>query len=244
MDSTKPMSDIKFSIVLPCYNEGASLPTLLERYVEVWEDIPAELILVNNGSTDNTAETLLEELSKPDLSFARTVLVEKNRGYGHGIFAGLKAAKGEYVGFSHADLQCDPADLFIAYKLLIAQSDPTRSIVKGKRASRDLASELVTGAMSVLSSAVLTTKLSDINAQPKVFHRSLLDRLTNPPDGFQFDLYVLYMAQKAGLEIQTVPVVFGERIHGESKWAATIFGRYRTILATIAYIFKLRFGSA
>jgi glycosyltransferase involved in cell wall biosynthesis len=238
------MSDIKFSIVLPCYNEAASLPTLLGRYVEVWGDIPAELVLVNNGSTDNTAQVLLEELSKPELSFARTVLVKKNRGYGHGIFTGLKAAKGEFVGFSHADLQCDPADLLIAYKLLVAQADPRKSIVKGKRAPRDFASELVTRTMSALSTAVLMTRLSDINAQPKVFHRSLLDKLTNPPDGFQFDLYVLHIATQAGLEIQTIPVVFGERIHGESKWAATLFGRYRTILATIAYIFKLRFGSA
>lgn len=234
----------KLSIVLPCYNEAGNLPLLLEAYQQVWEDLPAELILVDNGSTDHTADVLARELQQPAFSFAKTVRVPQNRGYGHGILTGLQAAQGEIVGYSHADMQCSPADVFAAYHKLVAQSNPAGALVKGRRGSREFSASLVTHGMALLASAVLVTKLTDINAQPKVFHRSHLERLTQPPDGFQFDLYVLYRARRAGLKILTVPVVFEQRAHGESKWAANIFSRYRTIWATIVYIFQLRFGSA
>ena len=235
---------IRLSIVLPCYNEADNLPLLLQAYRDVWEDLPAELILVNNGSTDHTADVLSQELQRPELSFARTLRITRNKGYGHGIFSGLEAAHGEFVGFSHADMQCSPADVFRAYHKLMEQPDPTNTLVKGKRGQRDFSQALVTNGMALLASTILTTRLTDINAQPKVFHRSHLDRLTHPPAGFQFDLYLLYRARLAKLDLLTVPVVFGQRAHGQSKWAASIFSRYRTMWATLTYMVRLRLGQA
>ncbi len=235
---------ISLSIILPCYNEADNLPLLLEAYRQVWEDLPAELILVDNGSTDNTTAVLEHALREPDLAFARTLRVPQNRGYGHGIFTGLQAAHGEFVGFSHADMQYKPSVVFEAYHRLLDHFEPAQALVKGKRSKRGFSSSLVTNGMALLTSTILATNLTDINAQPKVFHRSHLDRLTHPPDGFQFDLYVLYQARRAGLSLLTVPVNFGERAEGESKWAANIFSRYRTIWAMIVYIFRLRFRGA
>jgi glycosyltransferase involved in cell wall biosynthesis len=236
----------RLSVVLPCYNEADNLPPLLERYAQEWQAqrLPAELILVDNGSSDHTGEVLQRELARPELDFARVVRVEQNRGFGHGTFTGLQAARGEVLGFSHADMQYLPKDVFDAYHCLMAAPDPTRVLVKGKRAARGLSASLVTNTMAVLASTVLLMPLTDINAQPKVFHRSHLARLTQPPDGFQFDLYVLYTARRAGLKVLTVPVVFGKRAHGQSKWAFSFLSRYRTIWATIVYIFGLRFGRA
>ena len=235
---------IRFSIILPCYNEAENLPLLLARYREVWQDeLLAELILVNNGSTDDTAHVLKRELSRPEFAFARTVNVPKNRGYGHGVFTGLQSARGEFIGFSHADMQCSPADLFWAYTTLIQQPEPIRALVKGKRARRGLNAQLMTSTMSVLASTILVMRLTDINAQPKVFHCSHLNRVTSPPDGFEFDLYVLYTARRAGVRILTIPVLFGPRAHGKSKWSFSFFSRYRTILATVRFIFHLRLGA-
>jgi glycosyltransferase involved in cell wall biosynthesis len=236
--------DISLSIVLPCYNEAGNLPLLLESYRQVWRDLPAELILVDNGSTDPTTAVLAQELARPDLAFARTVRVPHNRGYGHGLYTGLRAARGEFVAFSHADMQCSPADVFRAYDRLMAAPNPDRTLVKGRRSGRGFSAALITTGMSVLASAILLVPLTDINAQPKVFHCSHLGHLTQPPAGFQFDLYVLYRARQAGLEILTIPVVFGERAHGQSKSAFNIFARYRTVWAIMAYIFRLRFGGA
>ena len=234
------MRPVVFSIVLPCYNEAGNLPPLLERYREVWQDLPAELILVDNGSTDDTAAVLARELARPELGFARSVRVEHNRGYGHGIHTGLLAARGRYLGYSHADQQCNPADLFTAYHLLVGQADPEKALVKGKRARRELGAELLTGTLSAVATTVLGTLLTDINAQPKVFCRSHLERLTQPPLGFEYDLYVLFEARRAGLRILPLPVRFGRRGHGQSKWAFSLASRARTIRAMLAFVLELR----
>lgn len=234
--------NLKLSIVLPCYNEAATLPLLLKRYRDVWEDLPAELILVNNGSTDATAAVLERELRRPEYTFARSVLVPRNIGYGHGIWMGLRAAKGEVIAFSHADLQCSPADPFTAFHRLQREARSSSTVVKGRRARRGFKDEAITHGMGLLASTVLLTELTDINAQPKVFHRCLLKHLIDPPLGFQFDLYILYKARQGGFTVVTIPVVFGRREHGTSKWSFHFFSRYRTILATILYIFQLRLG--
>ena len=233
---------LAFSIVIPAYNEAANLPALLERYVEVWEDLPAELIVVDNGSSDGTGEVLERQLARPELAFARVLRIDHNRGYGHGIHTGLMSAGGEVVGFSHADMQTDPADLFRAYHQLMLSQDPTRTLIKGQRAPRDFGAELLTRGMSFFATVILMRRISDVNAQPKVFHRSHLERLTQPPDGIPYDLYVLYRGLQAGLEVVTIPVVFGQRAHGESRWAANIFSRYRTILNMIRVMIRLRFS--
>jgi hypothetical protein len=182
-------------------------------------------------------------LEDPKFAFARQITVMPNQGYGYGIFSGLQAARGEFLAFSHADMQCSPADVFRAYEALLAQSSPSQVLIKGKRAPRGLNAALVTNGMAFIASLVLTTRLSDINAQPKLFHRSHLARLKQAPPGMQFDLYVLYQAKRAGLAIKTIPVVFGQRAHGHSKWAFSILSRYKTIWSMLLYIFKLRFAA-
>ena len=61
-------------------------------------------------------------------------------------------------------------------------------------------------------------------------------RVKNPPKTFAFDLYVLYHATRQKFRIDAISVLFPPRIHGTSKWAATFFGRYKTILGMIAYM--------
>jgi glycosyltransferase involved in cell wall biosynthesis len=229
------------SIIVPVWNQWALTWKCLMAIAAHTADVPHEVIVVDNGSTDDTAAVLERELADPALAFARVVRVPKNRGYGHGIHTGLRAARGTVVAFSHADQQCAPADVFAAFRKLKAAADPTRTLVKGKRGRRRLGAAVITHGMSIIASVVLGMRLTDINAQPKVFHRSHLDRLPQPPDGFPFDLYVLHQAKRAGLRIETIPVEFGKRGHGQSKWAFSLFSRWRTIWSMIQYIFRLRF---
>ena len=65
-------------------------------------------------------------------------------------------------------------------------------IVKGNRRKRKLKDEVITLGMSIYSSIILGTRLFDINAQPKLFHRSFIDLFSSPPLDFSLDLYVLY----------------------------------------------------
>jgi glycosyltransferase involved in cell wall biosynthesis len=96
----------ELSVVLPCYNEGKGLEQLLDGYAAVIGGLPAEIILVDNGSSDDTPERLAELL--PRYPFARGFRVLANKGYGDGIMQGLRAARGTFLAWSHADLQCPP----------------------------------------------------------------------------------------------------------------------------------------
>lgn len=230
---------IAFSIVLPCYNEADNLPALLESYGSVWRDLPSELVLVDNGSTDHTPQVLSKMLASQKFPFVQPVTVPQNRGYGYGIMSGLRAARGAILSFSHADMQCPAADLFRAYDKLL-ESGPEAAMVKGKRERRPLGAATLTAGMGFIASLALSERLADINAQPKVFSRSLLSALDSPPDGFELDLYLLHRANQMGLSIESIPVVFGRRAHGVSKWAYSLGARRRQIMNTLRYILSLR----
>src|SRR5688572_6867272 len=99
----------RFSIVLPCYNEAETLPSLFARFQAVLGDRDdLEVIFVNNGSKDDSAAVLEKEAILAGRKFARIVTVPVNQGYGYGILAGLRAAGGDFIGWTHADSQYDP----------------------------------------------------------------------------------------------------------------------------------------
>lgn len=230
----------KLSIVVPCYNEAKNIPLILEKFAAAIQQQSVELILVNNGSTDGSADIFAAALKQPQYHFARLVTVEKNVGYGHGIMSGLRAATAEVLAWTHADLQTDPADVIKALAVWQAASQPEQTIVKGHRRQRSVSAWAFTLGMACIASIVLWTPLYDINAQPKLFHRRLLNDLRQPPDDFSLDLYILYVAKRRGYTLLTLPVYFGKRLYGESKWAFSLSSRYRTIMRTIKYIFGLR----
>lgn len=237
------MSGLQFEIVVPAYNESKSLRALIERYATAARAarlLPEEfqLVVVDNGSTDDSA-AVLTELENSDLGpWFRKVVVAKNVGYGHGIFTGLSSTTAPVVGYSHADEQCAPEDTFRARETLL-KSGPARVIVKGVRSGRNPKDVFVSRVFELLARIILGLKADEVNAQPKVFRRDLLAALVAPPANFAFDLYVLYHAQKRGYAVDPIPVSFPGRRHGASKWAATFFSRYRTILGQIRYMITL-----
>ncbi len=228
-----------YSIVVPCYNEKENIPLLVERFDNaIGGRTDIEMILVDNGSTDGSAEVLDELLSSH--SSMRKVTVEVNQGYGYGILSGLNAAKGDYLGWTHADLQTDPADVLKALDIFEKASDPKRLLVKGNRKGRPVTDVFFTFGMSVLEFLLTGKWMSDINAQPNMFSREFYDSWKNPPHDFSLDLYALYMAKKAGMEVVRFPVRFPERIHGSSKWNTGMKAKWKFIKRTASYSFKLK----
>lgn len=234
---------MKLSLIVPCYNEKPNLPRLVDLFrAAVGGRNDVEVVLVDNGSTDGSAAVFAELLAKPENRFARVVTVPVNRGYGFGILSGLRAARGEFLGWTHADLQTDPNDLMLGFAKLQAEGDPETCFLRGRRVGRNFFDALFTGGMSLVASAALGTWLNDINAQPKLFHRSFFDTLTSPPDDFALDLYVLYSAKKAGLKVLELPVNFAKRTAGEAKGGGSLRGKYKLTKRTFKYIFALRRG--
>lgn len=230
---------MKLSIVVPCYNEDENIPLILKRFSDVIARDDIEVILVDNGSTDRSPEILKKLL--PQYSFARSIRVEVNQGYGYGIIQGLKACSGEFIGWTHADMQTDPADLLKALAIVEENGSRKDIYIKGNRKGRPVFDQFFTSGMSLFETAYMGVKLYDVNAQPNVFHRDFFAAWKNPPKDFAFDLYALYMAQKAKLNIKRFDVVFPERIHGESHWNnGSLKSKWKFIKRTLDFSVNLK----
>ena len=229
----------QLSIVVPCYNEKGNIPLLVKRFKETLsQSVKVELVLVDNGSTDGSHQ-LIKEIVEKEQNI-KMIWVKKNIGYGFGIWSGLRKAKGEYLCWTHADLQTDIKDAFKAYEIAKGQPNPERCFVKGNRKGRQFIESFFTFGMSVFETLILGTLLYDINAQPNLFHRSFLKKLGEPPKDFSFDLYFYYMAKKLGYKILRFSVFFKQRIHGQSHWNISLKGKWKFIKRTLHFTLKLR----
>jgi len=226
-----------FSLVIPCYNEGPNIPVLFEKLGNVCHDSEIEVIFVNNGSNDDSKNIFDEFILR--YSFARIVNVYPNQGYGFGILSGLKEAQGEFVGWTHADLQTDPSDPIRGFKTL-AEVDQKATFLKGLRRNRPFSDQAFTWGMSLFESLLFGFRLWDINAQPTLFHRSLMDTWVNPPYDFSLDLYVYLQACRQGFSIMRMPVVFPPRKFGTSHWNTGFWAKWKFIRRTIDFSLKLR----
>ena len=218
---------MNLSIIVPCYDEAKNIPLILEGFKKGINNKDVEVILVNNGSTDNTAEVLKELL--PRYPFARSVLVPVNQGYGYGILQGLHAAEGKFLGWTHADMQTDPEDVLKAYDILENKKWDVNMYVKGNRKGRSLTDYFFTFGMGVFESFYLGKSLFDINAQPNIFSRDFFEKWKNPPYDFALDLYAFYMARVNGMNVVRFPVQFPPRIFGASHWNTGLKAKWQLI---------------
>ncbi len=227
---------MNLSVIIPCYNEAENIPLILQRFAECIKP-GVEVVLVNNGSSDDS-KTILDQLL-PEYSFARVVDVPINQGYGYGILEGLKTAKSDYIGWTHADMQTDPKDVIKAFDI-INEKQRDDLYVKGNRKNRPLADRFFTFGMGVYETLLLHRKMYDINAQPNIFPRSFFEQWENPPYDFALDLYAVYMADVKGLEIIRFDVLFPERIHGSSHWNTGLKSKIKFIKRTLDFSRKLK----
>lgn len=232
------LAEPRLSLVIPCYNEARNLPLLVERCRAALARPNVEVVLVDNGSTDGTPEVLRALLR--DGSGIRAVRVECNQGYGFGILEGLRAARGEVLAWTHADMQTDPADALAGLAFFENSDKPAAMFVKGRRYGRPLADRMFTLGMAWFESILFSAPFRDINAQPTMFHRDFFADWDDPPKDFSLDLYAYYMAHAKSLQMHRFPVRFGERAHGHSHWNVNWQGKLHFIKRTLDYSFKLK----
>jgi glycosyltransferase involved in cell wall biosynthesis len=224
---------MRLSLIIPCYNEAANLPLLLDRCKGLNRSSGAEVILVDNGSTDGTGEVLRKLL--PHYPACRTVRVDENNGYGFGIVSGMKASNGDILGWTHADMQADPQDALRGLCLFEKYGDDI--FVKGRRYGRSYLDTAFTVGMSLFESLLLARPMWDINAQPTMFPRKFFESWLAPPNDFSLDLFAYYKARLYGLKVHRFPVRFAQRAHGVSHWNSDWTAKrefiYRTIRSSI-----------
>ena len=227
------------SIVLPCYNESKNLNNLLNSLEKLKKNTDLEIIVVENGSTDDSLVKIKNHTIYKSNSI-KLVEIKKNLGYGHGIMSGISMAKGDYLGWCHADLQNNLDDVYNLFKENFNELEKTKSILKGKRLNRNLIDRIFTSGMSILSSIIFGHSLNDINAQPKIFPKKFLSLLDETPIDFSLDLYTLLIAKINNYKIIEHPVVVYKRVAGEAKGGGSFFLKIKLTLRTLNYIFNLK----
>ena len=221
------------SIVIPCYNEEKNIRELLEKSKRLIQE-NIEIIIVNNGSTDNTVFVLNKLIISSD--FLKVVHIQKNQGYGFGIYSGLKLAKGKYIGWTHADLQTDLDDIIKVLNFL----NDDKVFIKGIRKGRNIKDRFFTIGMSIFESILLGEFLWDINAQPNIFKRDLFLKYNKPPKDFSFDLYYYFYAVKEKYKIIRINVIFHSRKFGVSSWNNSFRNKLKFIIRTLRYSYQLK----
>ena len=222
-------------IVIPCFNEGPGIPKLLEILSD--SDLAGiTFLLVDNGSTDETAR-VLSEVDLPDN--INTLRIEKNQGYGFGIITGLRGLRTDYVGWMHGDLQTSPLELLNFLEDIENECDYT----KGIRTGRPLFDRVFTFGMSALLSIMFMRLMKDINAQPNIIKKTLFEKWSNPPYDFSFDLYAYIFAMRNGNKISRRRVFFGRRDWGASTWNSGMKSRLKFIKRTLKIAYSLRINN-
>ena len=199
------------SVVIPCYNEAKNLPGLFTQLAPLLAR-GVEVILVDNGSSDETEHLMAQAPTK-----IKVVRLAENQGYGRGILMGLRVAQSDFVAWTHADLQTDPADILRAFELLEREGLGRDVFVKGARRGRGYRARFISASMGLLSSLLSGEWLREVNAMPNLFPRVFVERLKSPPNDYHFELYVLFHA-KRHLRERRIVVDFPERQHGASTW--------------------------
>ncbi len=210
---------IKVSIIVPVYNEEKTLHLILEKINEQnITGIKMEIIIVNDGSTDNSLN-ILKEFSH---LYHKLINLEKNKGKGGAVREGLKAATGEYILFQDADMEYDPSEYGKLLEPIIKQD---ADIVMGSRlmtssltrrggySKNRIGNNFITTLFNLLN----RTKFSDIYSGYLIFRRSNIDPMKLRTDGWEQQAEILSKIIKISRRTFDVPITYHGRTYEEGK---------------------------
>jgi undecaprenyl-phosphate 4-deoxy-4-formamido-L-arabinose transferase len=206
----------RVSIVIPVYNEEQSLPELLRRTEAACAQLaqPAEIILVDDGSRDESAEILLQVSQRQGSPFVAVIL---NRNYGQhaAIMAGFGQCKGDLVITLDADLQNPPEEIPRLVELA-EQGYDVIGTVRGNRqdsALRRWPSKLINLAVQRSTGVAMT----DYGCMLRAYRRSIVDAMLACSERSTF---IPILANSFARHTTEIVVTHAEREHGESKYSA------------------------
>lgn len=221
------------SIIIPSFNEGKTLQEIVDR---VWKIKPQdkELIIVDDGSTDNTQE-IIKKLTKS--RNIKIVTNEKNLGKGASVVKALKIATGNIIIIQDADLEYDPADI---PRIVNMFKDKKVKVVYGSRIlgnnpvshwTFNLGGRLVTQITNIM----FGTNITDEPTGYKAFRASVLKSINLKSKGFEFCPEITAKIAKQKIKIHEVPISYKPRPISEKKI------KWQDGIAAIFYLLKYRF---
>jgi len=221
------------SLVIPCYNEAESIAYTVRRLVSVFETggRAIEIVAVDNGSTDSTAE-VLAELAR-DLPAVRPHRVEVNQGYGFGLLSGVPLARGRWVGFIPADGQVDAEDVLRLYEAASESRRPVLAKVRRRFRMDGIGRKFVSISYNGFVRLLWPTLESlDVNGTPKLLPRAVLEQMALESRGWFLDPEIMIKAHYLGVHVLELNAFSRMRGNGVSHVrAATCWDFFRNLLA-------------
>ena len=224
------LSDLSLSVVIPAFNEEATVATVLKRVCSLKN--LKEVIVVDDCSTDDTCREV-ERLGLPNV---RLIRMERNSGKTAAVRRGLKEVEGDVTVIQDADLEYDPSEIQDVIGPIIENK---ADVVYGsrflvKRASRVLYfyHYLANKMLTFLSNLLSNVNMTDIETCYKAFRTPLIKNLPLTSSGFGMEVEITVLITKTKARIYEVPISYYGRTYEEGKKID-----YRDGIAAIWYIF-------
>ncbi len=207
--------NLTVSVIIPCYNEQATIQEIVRRVKAV--NVAHEIIIVDDGSQDGSRDTLK---SMEGDSLLKIIYHAHNQGKGAAVRTGFAAATGDIVLIQDADLEYDPRD----YPLLLRPiQEGISKVVYGSRFRGGptktmffwnmVANRLLTFFTNILYNTILT----DMETCYKVFRRDIVQQIPLRARGFEFEPEITAKVLKRGYRIYEVPISYNGREWEEGK---------------------------
>ena len=226
---------VMLSVVMPVYNEARTIAAVIERVLKAPVDLPKEIIVVDDASTDGTRE-LLQNMPPGQI---RLILHDVNQGKGAAIRTGVAHATGDIVLIQDADLEYDPRDYpMLLEPILEDQAD----VVFGNRFHGGPHRVLyfwhyaANRGLTLLTNLLTGLNVTDMEVGYKVFRRDVLRRLTLESDRFGFEPEITVKVAKLRCRVYEVPIRYYGRTYEEGKKIT-----WRDGLAALFHILRYRF---
>lgn len=232
---------MKLSVIIPVFNEASTIREVLEKVRQV--NLDKEIIVINDGSTDETGEILEKEKAEDPITVVHNSLI--NIGKGAGVRIGLEYARGDVVIIQDADLEMDPNE----YPLLL---DPIErgetQVVYGSRFLNSPPWELLlkwgiryaaNWFLTALTNLLFGSRLTDMETAYKAIRLDVLRKIRFESHGFEIEPEITAKLLRLGYSIKEVPITYHPRTIEEGKKMRTLDG-FHAILHLIRYRLQKR----
>ncbi|HEX6975775.1 MAG TPA: glycosyltransferase family 2 protein [Vicinamibacterales bacterium] len=223
------------SVFFPAYNDSGTIASLVITALRTARALTPdhEVIVINDGSADNTAE-ILDELARtyPEV---RVVHHEKNRGYGGALRTGFATATRELIFYTDGDAQYDPAEMVVLWRAFSDEVD----LVNGYKISRsDPLHRIIIGRVYHHTVKILFgLTVRDVDCDFRMMRRSIFDKVRLEKNSGVICLEMMKKITDAKFRIAEVPVHHYHRAYGRSQ-----FFNFRRLGRTAIDVFKLWFA--